>query len=374
MAKTAMKSKSTKAPSMHLEQSTEKSNSKSNSKSNGKSNSKSTVTPDEQPNEKPVEKLVEKVQDTIHSDNATHTGTFRNQPNKMVRQAEFTLQILQLVSENFSMAGMSSNAVFNQMLGCITSDSVDEVNNHIRLAKRKEKRQGKRFVGIDPVSKKPLRAKNANQFFRLENKDKLSRKHGFTGKELNALILSEWNRHREANDTVFEKYQEQHKKDKSRVELETVRQHKEAIDKGEIDPPKPKKPSTAYFLFANSPERREARTTFVGTQPEFAKATGEIWRKMTEKKKEKYEKEHTKIDVAYRKELAAWTADCAARNAKKSGINLQDDDRSDAEDAQSENEDAQSENENENENEDAQSEDENEAGSGEDVSGDEDED
>ena len=47
------------------------------------------------PNEKSVEKPVEKVQDTIHSDNATHTGTFRNQPNKMVRQAEFTLQILQ---------------------------------------------------------------------------------------------------------------------------------------------------------------------------------------------------------------------------------------------------------------------------------------
>jgi hypothetical protein len=89
------------------------------------------------------------------------------------------------------------------------------------------------------------------------------------------------------------------------------------------DPSKPKKPSTAYFLFANSPERREAWTTFVGTQPEFAKATGEIWRKMTEKKKEKYEKEHAKIDVAYRKELAAWTADCAAKNAKKSNTKLE---------------------------------------------------
>ena len=96
---------------------------------------------------------------------------------KKREQVPFALEIIDNISQNFTLEGMSQNALRTMLLSCITNDTVEELEKNLKRAKRLGKVKAEKFIAINEKGK-ALHAKSSYILFSKDNRDKVITKTG----------------------------------------------------------------------------------------------------------------------------------------------------------------------------------------------------
>merc|ERR1712098_382851 len=188
-------------------------------------------------------------------------------------------------------------------------------------------------MGDPNQPKRPL-----SGFFRFAAtvRPQLEKETGLKGTKVAGLIAKQWNELAESEKVVFKqqfhdemvghkKRMEEYKKTESYATFRASKKKSKAQkEKRKIkrkmkkDPNRPKQPPSSYFMFANEvraqliPELGKSNLGAIG------KKTGEMWRELSEEKKQKYITESQKQREIYKKKMAAYKASPEfAEHAKK---------------------------------------------------------
>lgn len=258
--------------------------------------------------------IIETTKDNNMSDSDDQTqenlrpydGTFRKEPLKKREQVPFTLAIIDDISKNFTLEGLSQIELRSMLLSCITNDTREELEKNLKRARRLDKVKADKFIATNDEGK-PIRAKSSYILFSKDNRDKvLENNPGLKSTEITKELAKMWTYHKEKNDKTYKKYIKLSEEDKLRVNNEYKSQYQEALKTGKIAPPKPKKPKSSYLCFSNSPSRIEDIKKNKLSIADAAKENGKLWSSLNDKQKEPYIKEANKLKIAYQKEFEIW--------------------------------------------------------------------
>jgi hypothetical protein len=267
---------------------------------------------------------IETIKDNNMSDSDDETqenirpydGTFRKEPLKQREQVQFALEIIDNISQKFTLEGMSHDALRIMLLSCITNDTRDELEKHLKRAKRLGKVKAEKFIAFNDNGK-ALHAKSSYILFSKDNRDKVVENNpGLKATEITQELGKMWTSHKEKDSKTYKKYIKLAEEDKTRVNDEYKLQYQDALKNGKIAPPKPKRPKSSYLCFSNSPSRIEDIKKNKLSIGAAAKENGKLWSNLNDKQKEPYIKEANKLKIAYQKECEIWENACKKLNIK----------------------------------------------------------
>lgn len=249
------------------------------------------------------------------------TLKFRGRNANKSGELDLLLKIVNLQADELSIDGQNRNQALNTFLGPITDDEYETLEAHLKKCKKGDKKKKDKFIAKDEDGKPLKGILNSYQLFCRDERPKIKAANPeISNTEMLSVLGASWNKLAKSKKTSDKKRHQKYIDLNAKLKMERAKLieslQKKAIENGEFEEPKPKRPMSAYFIFIHSEEMKQDIVSNRITRDEMSKYKSNKWAKLSEEGQKPYYERAELAKKQYEKEIIAWQKRCAKRKKK----------------------------------------------------------
>ena len=271
------------------------------------------------------------------------------------KELEFFLLIIRGLADNLAIDGQDRDEALNTFISPFTDDDYKTLEAQLRKCKNSERKKKDKFIPKDSNGKRLKNVPSAYLLFCREEREKITANNpNISNAEKLSLLGESWTKLVKSNKSADKKRHQKYIN--LNIKLREERQKlvkslkKEAIENGEFEEPKPKRPMSAYFIFIHSDKMKKEVIDKKIKSTEISKYKSIQWAKLSDNDKKPYFEQAEIAKKNFEEEIIKWQKRCAKRKKSEQENNSDEENLSQEQDNNSENElDNESNNESDNE-------------------------
>jgi len=249
------------------------------------------------------------------------TLKFRGPHANKLGELALLLKVINLQADELAIDGQNRNQALNTFLGPITDDDYETLEAHLKKCKKSDKKKKSKFIPKDE-SGKPLKGiLNSYQLFCKDERPKIKADNPqISNTEMLSVLGASWNKLAKSKKALDKKRYQKYIDMNAKLKMERAKLieslEKKAIENGEFEEPKPKRPMSAYFIFIHSEEMKQEIASKNISRSEMSKYKSSQWAKLSEEGQKPYYEKAELAKKQFDKEMIAWQKRCAKRKKK----------------------------------------------------------
>lgn len=252
---------------------------------------------------------------------------------------DLLLKIVNIQADAINIEGQDRSESIDTFLSQVTDDDYATLEAHLKKCKRSERKKKDKFIPKGEDGKALKSVMNSYQLFCKDERPKIKAANPeITNTEILSVLGASWTKlgqsKKPADKKRHKKYIDMNIKLRAEREELVKKLEKEAIDNGDFEEPKPKRPMSAYFQFIHSDEMKQEIIENKIEKSEASKYKSNKWKSMSNDDKSEYFEKAEEAKKKFDTEMIAWQKRCADRKktfAENSNSNAESSDNDNAE-------------------------------------------
>lgn len=249
------------------------------------------------------------------------TGKFRSPKANDQGHLALFLEIVDNQAKELGIQGMDIKEALDTFISPITDDSYDVLVAHLKKCKKSQRKKKDKFIAKGEDGKPLKNPPSAYHLFCSDERNSIKANNpGVSNTEILTILGQNWtslkNSKKQSDKKRYQKYINKNIKLKAeRVKLiESLRET--AIENGDFEEPKPKRPLSAYFIFIHSDAMKNEIEENNIVRAEASKYKSTKWASLSDEDKSEYFEQAEVAKKKYDKEVIAWQKRCVNRKKK----------------------------------------------------------
>ena len=249
------------------------------------------------------------------------TLKFRGRNANKNGELDLFLKIVNLQADELAIDGQNRTQALNTFIGPVTDDEYETLEAHLKKCKKGDKKKKAKFIPKDEAGKPLKGVLNSYQLFCKDERPKIKAANPeISNTEMLSVLGASWNKLAKSKKASDKKRHQKYIDLNAKLKMERAKLieslEKKAIENGEFEEPKPKRPMSAYFIFIHSEEMKQEIASKKISRSEMSKYKSSQWAKLSEEGQKPYYEKAELAKKQFDKDMIAWQKRCAKRKKK----------------------------------------------------------